>query len=340
MPVQVAEAIEDSVVLYKTLPGMISTESKVNVVARVNGKILAQHYRPGQYVTKGQKLFTIESTTYRNAVDRASAALATARSQHEYYTKQTAALKKALEADAVSRIQVVQAESNLAQAAASIREAEAALSTARENLSYCTVTAPASGYISEQTLDPGNYVSGEGAAVTLATIVDNSNLSAVFSISDSEYEKIQSIASGFNGKLYTDVPLSFKEHLRNSYSADLYYQAPSVDMNTGTLLLKGKVKNKDNELRDGMYVTVSLPTGTDPHAVLVKDAAIGSDQIGSYLYTVNDSSVVKRTSVVTGGLYHDSLRIISSGIKPGERYVTKALLKVRAGEKIKPVLTK
>lgn len=338
--IEVEEAISDSVVLYETLPGSIMSAGKVNVVARVNGKILAQHFKPGQYVKKGQVLFTIESQTYRNTVERASAQLATARSQHDYYSKQTKAMKKALEADAVSRLQVDQAESNLAQATASIREAEAALSTARENLAHCSVTAPSSGYISAPVYDVGNYVSGEGAAVTLATIVDNANLEAVFSVSDSQYEKLQGTSDSFSNIIYRQIPLKFREKLPNNYTADLYYASPSVDEATGTLLLKGKVNNIDNELKDGMYVTVSLPTGTDPHAVLVKDASIGSDQLGSYMFTVDDSSVVRRTSVVTGNIYQDSLRVIASGIKPGERYVTKALLKVHAGEKIKPVITK
>lgn len=86
-----------------------------------------------------------------------------------------------------------------------------------------------------------------------------------------------------------------------------------------------------------MFVSVALPYAVEPHAVLVRDASIGTDQLGKYLYVVNDSDKVVYTPVTVGELYHDTLRIISKGITPRSRYVTKALLNVRNGEKIKPV---
>ena len=89
-----------------------------------------------------------------------------------------------------------------------------------------------------------------------------------------------------------------------------------------------------------MYVTISLPYGIDPKAVLVKDAAISTDQLGKYMYVVNDSNKVVYTPIEAGELYQDSLRGINKGIKSGDKYVTKALLTVRNGESVKPVVTK
>lgn len=338
--VDVAEAYTDSITLYKTYPGTLGAGTTADVVAEVSGRILASHYKSGSYVNKGQTLFTIESTTYRDAVTKAEAALSTAKSQHEYYTRQYAAMKKALEADAVSQMEVLQAKSNMEQAAASIRDAEAALSTARQNLQRCTITAPISGYISNGAPDPGNYVNGQGAPVKLTTIYDNSSMTAQFYLSDTQYEELLGRSGGISSAIYRNVPLQFKEPMRNSYTTDLNFVAPSVNSSTGTLLLQGKTPNKDNELKDGMYVTISLPYGTEPKAVLVKEASIGSDQLGKYLYVVNDSNKVVYTPVETGSLYQDSLRVITSGIKPGQKYVTKALLTVTRGEKVTPVLTK
>ena len=86
-----------------------------------------------------------------------------------------------------------------------------------------------------------------------------------------------------------------------------------------------------------MYVTVELPVTDEPHAVLISDAAIGSDQLGSYIYLLNDSDRVVYTTIETGQLVDDSLRIVTKGINPDDRYVTKALLKVRDGMKVEPV---
>ena len=249
-------------------------------------------------------------------------------------------MERALEANAVSKMQVVQAQSSKDQAAASIKTAQAALSTARTNLSHCTVTAPSSGYISEGIIDAGNYVSGEAEAVTLATIYDNSDLQARFSISDTEYETLMGQTGGLTDSLYHNVPLTFRDSLKNNYTTNLFYESPSVDESTASLNLIGTVTNRDNELKDGMYVSVSLPYGVEPHAILVKDASLGSDQLGYYLFTVDDNDEVHQTPVQVGDLYHDSLRIVNSGIRAGQKYVTKALLNVRSGEKVKPVLTK
>ncbi|MDE6028203.1 MAG: efflux RND transporter periplasmic adaptor subunit [Muribaculaceae bacterium] len=338
--IDVAEATTDSITLYKTYPGTLSAGVTADVVAEVSGRILSTHYRSGDYVRKGQSLFTIESTTYRDAVSKAEAALSTARSQHEYYTRQYAAMTKAFEADAVSQMEVLQAKSNMEQAAASIRDAEAALSTARQNLSRCNVVAPISGYISNGAPDPGNYVNGQGAPVKLCTIYDNSTMTANFYLSDTQYEELLGRNGGISSAIYRNVPLNFKERIGNDYTTDLYYVAPTVSESTGTLLLKGKLENRNNELKDGMYVTVSLPYGTEPKAVLVKDASIGSDQLGKYMYIVNDSNKVVYTPVEVGSVYQDSLRVITSGVKPGQKYVTKALLTVQRGERINPVITK
>ena len=338
--IDVAEAFTDSITLYKTYPGMLSAGTTADVVAEVSGRILSAHYKAGEYVRKGQTLFSIESTTYRDAVSKAESALATARSQHEYYTRQYAAMQKALEADAVSQMEVLQAKSNMEQAASSIREAEASLSTARQNLSRCTIVAPISGYISNGAPDLGNYVNGQGTPVKLCTIYDNSTMTAKFYLSDTQYEELLGRNGGIESAVYRDVPLKFKEPMGHDYTTNLNYVAPNVNEATGSLLLQGRLENKNNELKDGMYVTISLPYGTAPEAVMVKDASIGSDQLGKYLYVVNDSNKVVYTPVQVGPVYQDTLRVITSGIRPGQRYVTKALLTVQRGERINPVLTK
>lgn len=338
--IDVAEAYTDSVVLYKTFPGVVTAGTKVNVVVQVNGRLLDDHFSAGQFVNKGQKLFTIESTVYRDAVQKAEADLATARSQYDYYSKRYAAMNKALEADAVSKMEVYQAQSNMEQAAAAIKTAEAALSTARLNLSYCTVTAPVSGFISAPSPEPGNYIYGAGNPFTMCQIFDVSHVTANFHLSQDQYTELVGANGGLSSEVYRNVPLAFKEPLKRTYTTDLYYEAPVVSQTTGTILMQGRIENPDAELKDGMYTTISLPYGSDPKAVLVKDASIGSDQLGKYMYVVNDSNKVVYTPVTIGDLYRDSLRVIKKGIEPGQKYVTKALLNVRRGEEIKPVLTK
>ncbi|MDE6290966.1 MAG: efflux RND transporter periplasmic adaptor subunit [Muribaculaceae bacterium] len=338
--IYVAKPVVDSIVLHKTYPGLLGATDNAAVVGRVNGTILTKNYESGSYVSKGQVLFTIESTKYRDAVQQAQAALATAKSQHDYASRNYQALSEALKSDAVSQIEVIQAKATMEQAAASVKNAEAALSQANLNLSYCTVRAPIAGYVTSSIPNVGEYINGEGAPVTLCNIYDNTNMTATFNIEDAQYEQMIGQNGGMNHDLYRNVPIKFNQPLPHSYTADLSYQSPSINSSTGTLQLKGSIKNIDNELKDGMYITVELPYGINPKAILIKDASIGTDQLGKYVYVVNDSNKVVYTPIKTGELYRDTLRVVNEGLKPGDRYVTEALLTVRNGMTVKPELIK
>ena len=338
--IDVAQVTVDSVVLHKIYPGFLSSDNSFDVICRVDGMIMTQNYTGGTYVKKGQVLFTVDPTTYRNAVEQAEATLASAISSRDYAKSHYEAVKKALLADAVSKMEVLNAESAYHQAEAAIKNAKAALSTARTTLSYCTVTSPVSGYITDSYQGANSYVNGGGTPVTLAKVYENANFTVQFEIEDLQYEKMLAHPNFINSDLYRAMPLQFRDSLMNRYTADLSYTAPSVDQSTGTITLKGKVKNKDGELKDGMYVMVSLPYGYDPKAMLIKEAAISTDQLGKYIYVVNDSNKVVYTPIEVGEVYQDSLRLVTKGVKPGDKYVTKALLTVRNGEKVNPVLRK
>lgn len=335
--VEVATPMVDSVTLHKQYPGYIRAMDCVDIVARVNGQLLQQFYKEGDYVTKGQLLFTIEPSKYNDAVQQAQAALKTAQSQYDYASRQYEAMKKALEADAVSQMDVIQAESSMNTAKASIQNAKAALATAQENLGYCTIRATRSGRISIGTMSTGNYVNGEGAPVKLATIYDDSRVKAVFEIEASQYEQMIGEGNPTETKLLEAIPLKFESQLPHDYTANLVYISPNVQTNTGTISLEGHLDNPDRELKDGMYVSIELPYGTRKDAILIRDASIGTDQLGKYVYLVNDSNKVVYTPVEVGQVYQDTLRIITKGLTAKDRYVTKALLTVRNGMEVKPV---
>lgn len=335
--IEVAEAAVDSIILHKVYPGTLTAANTVDIVARVNGYLKSVNFSGGDLVRKGQILFTIEDATYRDACTQAEAQLASARSNLDFSTKQYAAMKKALESDAVSQMEVFQAKNSMEAAEASVHQAEANLNNARTQLSYCVVRAPMEGHITSNSFDPGSFLAGEGSPVKLATIYNDAALTANFYIEDASYLRMFSNENGRSQINFSAIPVSFRETLPHTYTGNLNYMSPSVDTSTGTLLLQARVENPYGELRTGMYTEISLPWKIEPKAVLVQDAALSSDQLGSYLYVVNDSDKVVYTPVKTGELVADTMRVITSGLKGGERYVTKAMLKVRDGMKVNPV---
>lgn len=342
MPEKVSVAVPEvkDIVLSKTYPGSLLATSEVDVVCKVNGQIATRNFEKGTNVRKGQVLFTIDPAPYRDKVRQAQATLSTAISSRDYASDHYEAVKKALESDAVSKMEVIQAESSLEQAEASVKNAQAALSEANRLLGYCTITAPISGRISHSLFDLGTYLSGEASPVKMTTIYDNSAMIAQFAIEDEKYLDLLNSREYRDSLDFKHVPVTFSEPLPHSYNGDVTYLAPALNLSTGTMTLNCNIENPYDELRQGMYVKISLPYGFCKNALLVKDASVGSDQLGNYLYTLNDSNRVVRTSVTLGELYQDTLRVIESGLTPGTRYVTKAMLKVRPGMEVNPVTVK
>lgn len=334
--IDVALARTDSVVVHNSYPGTLVATQEVDLVARVDGYLLSKDYNPGDFVHKGDVLFRIEDRNYRDAVQQAEAQLSTARANYDYSSSRYEAMKRALESDAVSKMEVEQAKSAVEEAAASIKTAQASLQTARTQLSYCTVRAPFDGHVTLASYDVGAYLAGEGAPVALAKIYHDNVMFVDFSIEDAGALANIKARIADNPQLYDSMKVTFSEPLLHDYTAKLDYMAPLIDKSTGTMKLQARIDNPYGELRSGMYATVELPSAAEPKAILIQDAAIASDQLGEYIYVVNDSDKVVYTPVKTGELVADTMRIINSGIRPGEKYVTKALLKVRDGMTVRP----
>lgn len=337
LAISVAKPIVKDITLTKDYPGYLTTEKTVNLVARVNGTLQSVSYAPGGRVKKGQLLFVIEPTLYNDKVAQAEAELKTAQAQLEYARNNYSRMKEAVKSDAVSQIQVLQSESSVTEGVAAVSNAEAALSTARTNLGYCYVRAPFDGTISKSTVDVGSYVGGSLQPVTLATIYKDDQMYAYFNVADNQWLEM----SMNNQQPTKDLPKKIMVQLgkegTESYPATLDYLSPNVDLNTGTLMVRANFDNPQGVLKSGLYVSITLPYGEADHAILVKEASIGTDQLGKFLYAVNDSDIVHYRHIEIGQLINDTLRQVLGGLSPQERYVTEALMKVRDGMKINPI---
>lgn len=337
LPVEVSNVVTDSVTVFKEYPGSLIADRSADVMCRVNGYVSGKHYTAGEFVKEGQLLFTVASSSYKNAVDEAEAALATAKSENEYAEQHYTAVAKAYESNAVSKMEVAEALSNRDQSRSAIKSAEARLADARTTLGYCTITAPMSGHITMNEFSAGAYVSGEGSPVALAKVYDDANVIANFAIEDASFLRMFENPNNRHLIDYKAIPIYFSEKLPHDYTANLDYMAPNVDASTGTIKLQAVIDNKYNELRAGMYCTIKMPYKVDPRAILIRDASISTDQLGKYVYVVNDSNKVVYTPIKVGDLANDSMRIVTSGLKPTDRYVTAAMLKVRDGMTVKPI---
>lgn len=339
LPIDVTKPLVENVTLTKDYPGYLEAESTVDLVGRVNGTLQSKNFAPGSRVRQGQVLFVIEPILYENAVKQAEATLKTAKANLEYANSSYVRMKEALKSDAVSRIQYLQAESNVASGQAAVSNAEAALKTARTNLSYCYVKAPCNGVIDISPYSVGAYIGGALQPVKLATVYKDDRMYSYFNIADNQYLAYE-MSQEENSKIPAEthyVTLKLGTDGSQTWKAKLDYFSPNVTLTTGTIRLRAELDNSTGLLRPGLFVSVTLPYGESRNAILVNDASIGTDQLGKYLYVVNDSDIVNYRHIEVGQLADNNMRVVKSGLSPSERYVTKALLKVRQGMKIKPI---
>lgn len=333
--IAVATAIQDSVTLFASYPGYLEAKNTVDLVARVAGFQVASDYVAGQPVAKGDTLFIIEPTQYEDAVQQAEATLATCKAELYFAESNYQRMKDVANTNAISEIDYIKSEAAFYQAEAAVMNAEAALRSARTQLSYCYITAPFSGRPNTSKYGDGDYVN---ASSYMATIYQDNQMYAYFSIDDAQYMKlIQNLKNNHTTLGHDAVRLSFSEILPHDYKGYIDYVAPNIDLTTGTMRVRIVVDNPYNELKHGMYTTVHMPYTRSQKVVMVRDASIGTDQVGKYLYTVNDSNRVELRHIEIGELYNDSLRIVYKGLMPGEKYVSLALQKVHEGMIINPV---
>ena len=245
---------------------------------------------------------------------------------------------EASKSDAISQIDLIQAETNVRTAEANVKTAEANLKTAQNTLSYCYVKAPISGVLTTSGAGEGEYVSGsDGNPFKLTTIYNNDPIYAYFNIEDNQYLMIRMSSENWENSLPKKVYVNMQEGNFPPIEATPNYISPFVNLKTGTLTLRALFENSQYDLKSGMYCTVSLPYGEENEAILIPDASTGTDQLGRYVYVVDDNNIVSYRHIEVGEIINDSLIHVKSGLNPDERFVTKALLKVRAGMKVEPI---
>ena len=336
MPVEVATPVVKDITLKREYPGYLDADATIPIVGRVNGTLIERNFTEGKRVKKGDMLFVIEPTLYKNAVIQSEAALQTAKAELEYANSNYERMKVAINSDAVSQIELLQAKSRVESCKAAVDNARAALSSANTKLQYCYIKAPENGIIGLRQQPVGAYISGEMNPVELCRLYKDDIMYAYFEISDRQW--LKKVEKGDSSIDQSHITFSMAGGKMFTWDATIDYLAPDVNLSTGTLKVRAEMKNEGGFLKPGSYISIQLPYDNIRNAILINDASIGTDQLGKYIYVVNDSNKVVYRRIETGSLVNDTLRLITRGLAPDERYVTKALLKVRNSMQVTPIM--
>jgi RND family efflux transporter MFP subunit len=341
--VMVAQPLEQPVTLYFELTGNTQAINSVDLVARVQGYLESIDYKDGSFVTKGTQLFGIERDTYQEQLNQAKATLATAQAQQSYNQAEYERQNSLGRQDYASKATVQQWKSNLDQSTASIFNARAAIEVANINLGYTRVLAPFDGIVSNHLVDVGALV-GVGGPTRLATIVQTDPLYVYFNLSEPQVLTIKESNAkaglAFRTTDLSSIPVEIGLQGEDGYphKGHMDYAAPQVDQATGTLTARAVFDNRDHSLLPGLFVRVRTPVGHLDKVMLTRNDAIGTSQEGSYVLVVGPDNVVQRRGVRTGDR-QGQLRIIESGLDPGDWVVTEGIQRAFPGAKVEPQRT-
>lgn len=342
-PVSVIRPEVRAVTDYLNLTGNTQSIDQVKLQARVEGFLTAIHFQDGDYVKKGDLLFTIEQDTYKAKVLQAEGQLGAAQAQllraAQEYARQQALLKQ--NATAASEVEKWKAQRD--EAEANIVEAKANLELARINLGYCRVTAPFDGRMDRHLVTPGNLV-GAGQPTELAVITRLDPIYVYFSLNERDLVQLMTDAREKGASFRSgERPVYAAIEGEDGFSSEgrLDFASTSIDAGTGTILLRAVFPNPRGasgvaRLLPGMFVRLRAPVRVHDKALLVPERALGVDQAGRYLLVVNAQDVVEQRTVKTGAAV-DGLRVIEEGLSPEDWVVVSGIQRARPGAKVQPI---
>lgn len=340
VPVSVAPVAMKSVPTDMQAIGTVQAYSTVNVKSLVQGEIVKAGFKEGDFVQKGQMLFVIDQRPYQAALEEAEAklmqakadlakdqaALATAKLQNERYTKLSQAGVVSREQSDQMRTSFESAEASASADKAAIAADQAAVDDARVELSYCTIRSPMNGRTGSLQIHQGNLVKAND--VPIVTINQIEPVYVQFSVPEQYLEQIRGALA--SRALPVEASVTGVTHPE---TGRLSFIDNAVDVNTGTIVLKGTFSNPDRKLWPGQFVNVHLTLSVQTNAVVVPTPAVQTGQNGQYVFIVQKDKTVAMQPVVTGTTFGPDT-VIVKGLQPGQTVVTDGQLGLMPGAKI------
>ena len=314
--------------------GEVRAYDTVGLSANVSGFLTEANFQEGQLVKKGDKLFQIDPSVYDAAVKKAEAEVNKAKAKVTNSTVEFERQKRLLATKATSQSNYDTAEMNLRTAQAELKSAEAELAEKQVDLGYTQILAPFDGYIGFKQFSVGNMVGPSSGA--LARITSAGNVKIYFSIGELSMLKI----SDNYPDAQTDVETSpeVKVFLQDGreYREKVWISAWNNMVEDGTFRIQATAENAKELLVPGQYVKVKIQVSPLKKRVMVKQEAVMREQLGSFVYVVDDQNRIERRKIVTG-MKNGDFQVVLSGLKAGERVVVEGLQKAGSGDEVKPM---
>ena len=316
--------------IWKQYTGMTKASSEQEVKARVPGVLKRIYFKDGATVKKGQKLFMIEQDAYIAARDAARAKKAQNEAALRLANADVARYKPLVDEGLAPRATLEQYQAQQAGLKAAIAGDIAEIKKAEIELSYTMVRAPISGRVSARRVDIGNLV-GQGESTLLTTIMSINPIYTYFSPSQDDVRLFHKYRNKEKPDAFIEVKGSM-EDIRLDGFVD--FANNEVDPLTSTISMRATINNEEGKVLPGTFVYVSLFVNDKYNFLMIPPEVIFSDQLGKYVYIVDENSKVKRIDIKTD---YSTKYYVSAidGLKDGDKLIVSALVKLKDGRAVK-----
>ena len=330
MPVPVTKIVKKTIPI--TLDYAARTESIRNIAlqAKISGYILKQHVADGSDVKKGDLLYTIDPRDFQAALDQVKAQLQRDTAALEYAKANLDRGSSLAKSGYLAQDTFDQRTSALRQAEAAIAMSEATVRTAEINLAYTEIRAPFDGRLGRNQASVGTLISANTS--TLNTLVQLNPIYVSFNPSESDLTEIQTARAA--GKVVADVLL--RGETESHHKGELTFLDNAVDRATGTIVARATIENTDLALLPGQYVRIRLAIREQADALMVPQTALGSNQLGKYVYVVGEGNKADMR-LVSLGPTDGALVAITKGVSENDKVISGNLQKIGPGAPVQPL---
>jgi membrane fusion protein, multidrug efflux system len=326
-PVQV----EDFAIRSRTI-GILETLATVIVKSRIESQVTEQHVKDGQFVKKGDLLFTLDDREVRATIGRDEAQLQKDQATLERTAADLERYQRLIQSNAAARQQLDQAIADHKSAQATVEADQAQLRTDNLRLGYTKIEAPIDGRVGAVRVTPGNLISVNDST-GLLTITQIAPIRVAFTLPERDFAALRNA-------LTKSVPAAVRVYTPGANDAlatgQLDFVDSSVDSNSGTIAAKAVFANESLELWPGMYVDVEVDLDVRPKTALIPAVAIQSSQRGPFVFVANTDqrAEMRVVQVIAIDGNRAALRI---GVKEGERVIVEGQMRLVDGARVTEV---